>query len=125
MTPDPCPDDLPAAQPSSLDAILQHQLAKSVSQHFYESCTRITQILLTSCKWRLSPHANALILTITCPDAGTYWYITSHLKEIARQLAAFAGDARIRVLPPQGIGVPFEMGLDEILPNLPSSESNS
>lgn len=111
------PDDLPPIHKTLFDEVLQQQLERSMSQHFYEHCSRITQILLSKCEWHLTTCSSALILVIECSDIGVYWYITSHLAQIAEQLQSFAGDSRIRVVPPAGMGIAFELGVDEIRPD--------
>lgn len=110
-------DDLPPLHKTPFDELLQQQLERSISQHFFEHCSRVTQIMLNNCIWNLTICSSGLILVLQCSSSGVYWYITSHLAQIAEQLQSFAGNARIRIVPPAGMGIAFELGVDDIKPD--------
>lgn len=91
------PDDL-APIPTSLDRILQSQLEEAVSYYFYAGCDRITQTILSQCQWSIET-LDIPTLTITCPNAETYWYFVGHIKCISDYLSRVTRPSRIEVLP--------------------------
>lgn len=108
------PDDLPPAQLSSLDEELRRQLEASTAKHFYEGCDGVTQSVLSSCDWHITSNSSALMLVITCPDMTINWRVLNNIVSIGNQLAQFSGGAKVRICPPEGIGTPFEIRVDEI-----------
>ncbi|MDF5715335.1 MAG: hypothetical protein PUP93_15995 [Rhizonema sp. NSF051] len=107
-------DDLPPTETTQLDQILRFQLERSTGRYFYEACDRITQSLLSSCQWYLMTDNSTLKLVIDCPDIVTYWHIVSNITQISYRLERFVSDAKIRVYPPFGKGIPFEISVEEV-----------
>ena len=107
-------DDLPPTEVTQNDRILHWQLERATGKCFYEACDRITQALLTSCQWYITTVANTLMLVIDCPDIVTFWHIVSNIPQIGNRLERLASSAKIRVYPPFGKGMPFEIGVNEI-----------
>jgi hypothetical protein len=107
-------DDLPPTKVTQLDQILRFQFERSTGRCFYEACDRIRQALLSSCQWYLMTDNNTLKLVIDCPDIVTYWHVVSNIIQIGYRLERFASDAKIRVYPPFGKGMPFEISIQEV-----------
>ena len=107
-------DDLPPTEVTQLDQILRFQLERSTGRCFYEACDRITQSLLSSCQWYLMTDNSTFKLVIDCPDIVIYWHIVSNITQIGYRLERFASNAKIRVYPPFGKGMPFEISVEEV-----------
>ncbi|MGE5655607.1 MAG: hypothetical protein ACM37W_03255 [Actinomycetota bacterium] len=106
-------DDLPPSELKLVDRILQQQLEKSIGNHFYQTCDRTIQALLSKCQWYVTTNASTAIVTIECPHASLNWQVLKNLTKLASYLENFPR-AKIRVCPPPGTGTPFEMRVDEI-----------
>jgi hypothetical protein len=92
------PEDL-ASTPSFLDRSLLLQLEEAVSKQFFASCDRITQTFLNQCQWILITNLDVPTLTITCPDAQTYWNIIGNIENITQYLSRIIHTSRIEVIP--------------------------
>ncbi|MBF2065937.1 MAG: hypothetical protein IGS39_16180 [Calothrix sp. C42_A2020_038] len=108
------PDDMPPAIISQLDKMMQVELERSIGRCVYEDCDRITQALLLNCQWYITSEASTLRLTIDCPDVVSYWHIVSNIPQIGSRLERFSKNAKVRVYPPTGKGMPFEISVNEI-----------
>ncbi|ABA23551.1 conserved hypothetical protein [Trichormus variabilis ATCC 29413] len=107
-------DDSHPMQPTSADIILRQQLEYSLSKYFYEGCDRTLQNLLSNCRWYVTTQANAMTLVIECPDQVTNWRVLQKLVPMGKLINQMVSSAKIRVCPPEGEGVPFEMRVDEL-----------
>ena len=107
-------DDSHPVQLTSADIILRQQLEYSISRYFYEGCDRTIQDLLAACRWYVSSQTNGLTLIIECQDQITNWRILQQLTNMAELLHEVVSSAKIRVCPPKGQGMPFEMRVDEL-----------
>ncbi|GAB1538515.1 hypothetical protein NUACC21_11770 [Scytonema sp. NUACC21] len=107
-------EDSHPIQLTSADIILRQQLEYSISRYFYEGCDRNIQDLLSTCRWYVTYYEAALTLVIECPDQITNWRILQKLATMAELLHKLITSARIRVCPPKGQGMPFEMRVDEL-----------
>lgn len=107
-------DDSPPATITQLDQLLRRQLEAAVSKYFYESCDGVTQSLLISCEWYLTITATALTLVINSPNQVVNWRVLNHIVPIGGYLESFASTARIRVCPPEDVGTPVEIRVDEL-----------
>ncbi|MFN6538617.1 MAG: hypothetical protein RM021_020010 [Nostoc sp. EkiNYC01] len=107
-------DDSHPVQPTSADIILRQQLEYSISKYFYEGCDRTIQNLLSNCRWYVTTHASAMTLVIECPDQVSNWRILQQIVPMGTLLNQIISSAKIRVCPPEGQGVPFEMRVDEL-----------
>ncbi len=108
------PDDMPPTEVTREDRMLHAELEHSIGACFFQTCDRITQALLSSCQWYLTVDASSLMLIIDCPDIVTYWHIVNNIPQIGSKLEQFSSDAKIRVNPPFGKGMPFEISVNEI-----------
>ncbi|MEA5621008.1 hypothetical protein VB711_24695 [Cronbergia sp. UHCC 0137] len=108
------PDDLPPSQVTKEDGMLHLELEQSIGKCFYYACDRITQVLLSNCQWYLTSNGNSLTLIIDCPDIVSYWHIVSNIPQLGNRLERFTTDGKIRVYPPFGKGMPFEIRVNEI-----------
>jgi hypothetical protein len=108
------PDDLPPDKVTSADRMIQVELERSIGRCMYEACDQITQALLSNCQWYLTTDNSTLKLTIDCPDVVSYWHIVSNIPQIGKQIERFSSRAKIRVYPPSGKGMPFEISVNEI-----------
>ncbi|MDM9580832.1 MULTISPECIES: hypothetical protein [unclassified Nostoc] len=108
------PDDLPPAEVTKQDGMLQMELEQSAGRCFYLACDRITRVLLSNCQWYLTTNASILTLIIDCPDLVSYWHIVSNIPQLGNRLERFASNGKIRVYPPFGKGTPFEISVNEI-----------
>lgn len=106
------PEDRPPDAITDLDAVLRRQLELSTRKHFFEACDGFTQSLLMECGWTINI-AEVLMLVIHCPDPITNWRVLNRIGAIARLLAQFSPNAKIRVYPPPDTGGPFDMRVDE------------
>ncbi|OUL30470.1 hypothetical protein [Nostoc sp. 106C] len=107
-------DDSHPMQLTSADIILRQQLEYSISRYFYEACDRAIQNLLSSCRWYVTTHANAMVLVIECPDQVTNWRVLQKIVPMGTLLNQIVSSAKIRVCPPESQGIPFEMRVDEL-----------
>lgn len=108
------PDDLPAPF-TPLDRLLRLRLQEKTAAYFYQSCDRITQILLSYCRWELSFKTDALTLIIHCIDGESYWHMMSMLQLLGDRLERIGTDrAKIRICPPEEQGQAFEVQVNEI-----------
>lgn len=107
------PDDLPPAQITSQDLLLFRQFEDSISRCFYENCDGVTQALLLSCEWSIRMRGDVPVLTIVCPDQASNWRVLNNLVKVAAYLTILSKQAKIRICPPAGLGIPFEMRVDE------------
>ncbi|MBW4562314.1 MAG: hypothetical protein KME32_14410 [Mojavia pulchra JT2-VF2] len=107
-------DDSHPIQLTSADIILRQQLEYSISKYFYEACDRTIQNLLSSCRWYVTTHANAMVLVVECPDQVTNWRVLQKIVPMATLLGQMVSNAKIRVCPPESQGIPFEMRVDEL-----------
>jgi hypothetical protein len=106
------PEDLPPDAITDADANLRRQLELTTRKHFFEACEGSIQSLLMEGRWIINM-AEVPMLVIYCPNALHNWRVLSTLVAIARVLAQFSPQAKIRVYPPNGSGSPFEMRIDE------------
>ena len=107
-------DDLPPTEATGIDKMLLQQLERSTGRCFFEACDRITRALLSSCQWYITTDGSTLMLVIDAPDIVTYWHIVSNITQIGSRLQRFASSAKVRVYPPFGKGLPFEISVSEI-----------
>ncbi|WP_138496995.1 hypothetical protein [Nostoc sp. PA-18-2419] len=107
-------DDSHPVQPTSADIILRQQLEYSISKYFYDGCDRTIQNLLSNCRWYVTTHASAMTLVIECTDQVTNWRVLQQIVPMGTLLNQIISSAKIRVCPPEGQGVPFEMRVDEL-----------
>lgn len=107
-------EDSHPAQLTSADIILRQQLEYSISKYFYSSCDRNIQDLLSNCRWYVTTIAGVLTLVVECPDQITNWQILRKMVPMAKLLKKVVTSAKIRVCPPDGQGMPFEMRVDEL-----------
>jgi hypothetical protein len=108
------PDDMPPVQVTQLDRMMQVELERSIGRCVYEGCDQITRALLSNCQWYITTESSVLRLVIDCPDIVSYWHIVSNIPQIGSKLERFCKDAKIRVYPPTGKGMPFEISVNEI-----------
>ncbi|MCX7593044.1 MAG: hypothetical protein N2235_04650 [Fischerella sp.] len=108
------PDDMPPTQVTPQDKMLHLELEQSIGACFFQGCDRITQVLLSNCQWYLTTDGSSLKLVIDCPDIVTYWHIVNNIPQIGNKLEKFSSDTIIRVHPPFGKGIPFEISVNEI-----------
>ncbi len=94
--------------------MLLRQLEETIAKRLYEGYDGVTQALLMTCEWLITINASALTLAITCPNAASYWRVLNYILPIGGQLGKFSARAIIRVFPPEEMGNPFEIQVDEI-----------
>ncbi|PLZ97130.1 hypothetical protein CEN50_16135 [Fischerella thermalis CCMEE 5268] len=107
-------DDCHPLQLTSADIILRQQLENSISSYFFNACDRTIQNLLSSCRWYILSHGNALTLVVECPDQITNWRVLQKIVPMAAVLGNIISSAKIRICPPKKEGMPFEMRVDEL-----------
>ncbi|BAZ07093.1 hypothetical protein [Calothrix sp. NIES-3974] len=107
-------EDSHPVQLTSADIILRQQLEASICRYFFESCDRILQELLSRCRWYMTSTASAVTLVIECPDEISNWQILRKLPSMAKLLQEMSISGKIRIYPPTGEGMPFEMRVDEL-----------
>lgn len=107
-------DDLPPNELGQADTDLQRQLEESVTKHFYEACDGVTQGLLLRCEWRIASIVDALTLEILCPDMMTNWRVLNNVVALGNALKQFVPSAKVRICPPEDMGMPFEVRVDEV-----------
>ncbi len=108
------PDDLPPSTATPLDRLLRLRLQETAGRRFFEGCDRITQTILSRCRWAITANPDIPTLSITCADTETYWYIISNLEEIATSLRTIADLARIQIYPPIDGCTPMQLDMDEL-----------
>jgi hypothetical protein len=107
-------DDRPPVQFSQDDKTIQRQLKEALNKGFYEACSGVVQGLLLTCEWHLTTEADALTLVIACSNMTVNWRVLSNLTAIGQSLERFTPNAKISICPPIGMGIPFELRVDEI-----------
>lgn len=108
------PDDLPSPEFGNEDTFLKRQLEEATRRYFYESCDGVMQGLLLRSEWFLTTSGDALTLVIQCPDMITNWRVLNNIVLLGKKLEQFVSHAKIRICPPEGMGTPFEIRVDEI-----------
>lgn len=108
------PDDLPPSQLTYLDEMLLKNLDEVIGKHFYGTCGRIIQVLLSNCQWCIKTNSSGFILIIVCPDREMYWHIINAIPDVAKKLNQFSQMAIIRLFPPIDKGNPWEISVREI-----------
>lgn len=108
------PDDLPSPEFGNDDKVLKRCLEESIRRYFYESCDGVMQGLLLRSEWSLTTTSDALTLVILCPDMITNWRVLNNIVPLGNKLGQFVSNAKIRICPPDGMGTPFEIRVDEI-----------
>ncbi len=108
------PDDLSPSNFSAEDRELSRQLEAAARRYFYEACDGVTQALLLNCEWRLVSNAEACRLIVATEDTTTYGRILNNLAPLGTALSHFIPTARIRIFPPDAMGLPFEIRADEL-----------
>ncbi len=93
---------------------MHRQLKEALSKGFYEACSGVIQALLLACEWNLITEAHTLTLVITCPNMTINWRVLSNLAAIGHSLERFTPNAKMCICPPLGMGIPFELRVDEI-----------
>lgn len=107
-------EDSHPVQLTSADIILRQQLEASICHYFFEACDRTLQELLSRCRWYTTTTASGVVLVIECPDEITNWQILRKLVPMAKRLRQMSINGKIRIYPPTGEGMPFEMRLNEL-----------
>lgn len=107
-------DDCAPVQLGKDDQAMHRHLKEALSKGFYEACSGVIQALLLACEWHLTTEAHALTLVIACPNMTTNWRVLSNLAAIGQSLERFTPNAKICICPPVGMGIPFELRVDEI-----------
>lgn len=102
------PDDQPPPL-TSLDRALLLQLEQAVSHHFYSSCDRITQAILSHCECSITVTLDVPTLTIACPNSESYWNTVGHIKLISEYLVNTTHISRIEVIPKDRKNLYFQM----------------
>lgn len=108
------PDDLPPVQLTPHDKFMRVEFERGIGRCFYQACDQITQALLSNCQWYVTLNANLVTLIIDCPDIVAYWHIVSNIPQLGNHLQRISPEAKIRVYPPTGKGMPFEISVNEI-----------
>lgn len=96
------------------DTTMHRQLKEALSKGFYEACSGVIQALLLTCEWHLATNADVLTLVIACPNMTVNWRVLSNLVALGHSLQRFTPNAKICICPPVGMGIPFELRVDEI-----------
>ncbi len=107
-------DDRAPVQLGKDDKTMHRQLKEALSKSFYEACSGVIQALLLACEWHLTTEFNVLTLVINCPTMTTNWRVLSNLAAIGHSLERLTPNAKICICPPIGMGIPFELRVDEI-----------
>ena len=107
-------DDSHPVQLTSADIILRQQLEHSIGKYFYNGCDRTIIDLLSACRWYVTTISGVLTLVVECPDQITNWQVLRKMVPMAKLLKQVVTSAKIRVCPPEGQGLPFEMRVDEL-----------
>jgi hypothetical protein len=107
-------DDHAPVQLGKDDKTMHRQLKEVLSKGFYEACGGVIQALLLACEWHLTTETHALTLVIVCPNMAVNWRVLSNLRAIGHSLERFTPNAKICICPPMGMGIPFELRVDEI-----------
>ncbi len=106
------PADSPPKGLTDCDVRLRSQLSRSISRLFFDACDSSTQSLLKECDWAISTHAS-LTLSIDCSTEAKNLQVLNHIVVLVNHLYQFSPSIRIRVYPPVGTGVPFDMRANE------------
>jgi hypothetical protein len=107
-------DDRAPVQFGKDDKAMHRQLKETLSKGFYEACSGVIQALLLACEWHFATDADALTLVIACPTMTVNWRVLSNLAAIGNSVERFTPNAKICICPPVGMGIPFELRVDEI-----------
>jgi hypothetical protein len=107
------PDDF-LVQPSSDDALHQ-QLGEAIAKRFYQTCSGITQLILSSCEWQITKEADCLSLIVICANDMDYWHFISNLPEIESKIKQFTNHFKVQIFSSLTNRIPFEVEMAEIM----------
>jgi hypothetical protein len=108
------PEDRIDPRDRAIDGLLRRHLEVSLSKRFYDRCDRKAQILLDACEWHLTNTASALTLVMVCEERLVNWQVLNNIDLLGNYLASLSSTAKIQVYPPQGMGEPLLLRVDEI-----------
>ena len=110
------PDDLPSSKITQISEILLCQLEEATKQRFFLACNRVVRISLSSCHWYFKINSGILILIMVCNDIESYQNIMTTVPYFAETLKRFANQAKISISSPVNDGIPWVIGIADILP---------
>jgi hypothetical protein len=109
------PDDLPSHKTTLISELLLSQLEEATKKRFFLACDRTVRIVLSSCHWYFKIHSGILTLIMICHDIETYQNIMMIVPHLAEQLTKFANQAKISISSPVNQGIPWVIGVKDIL----------
>jgi hypothetical protein len=105
------PDDF-SQQPA--DGALHQQLGEAIARRFYQTCSGITQLILSGCEWHIDKQGERLSLVVSCGNDMDYWHFISNLPEIERQIKQFTNHFKVQIFSPLTNRTPFELEMAEL-----------
>ncbi|MBE9005636.1 hypothetical protein IQ259_11410 [Fortiea sp. LEGE XX443] len=115
------PDDLPSHKTTLISEVLLSQLEETIKRSFFLGCDRTVRVLLSSCHWYFKINSGILIFIIVCQDIESYQHILTTVPYLADKLKHFANQAKISISSPVNHGIPWVIGINDILPGEDSS----
>ncbi|MCF4968905.1 hypothetical protein [Nostoc sp. CMAA1605] len=110
------PDDLPTHKTTLISEILLSQLEEVTKTKFYLACRHKVRILLSSCHWYFKVNSGILMLIMVCHDIESYQNVMMNVPYLASRLKLFANHAKISISSPVNQGMPWVVGINQILP---------
>jgi hypothetical protein len=114
------PDDLPTHR-TIISEVLLSQLEETIKRRFFLACDRTIRVLLSSCHWYFKINSGILILIMVCQDIESYQHVLTTVPYLADKLKLFANQAKISISSPVNHGIPWVIGINDILPGEDSS----
>lgn len=108
------PDDLPSTKARLLTELMYRQLEEATCRRFYQACTPIMRVLLSSCHWYFQINTSPLMLIMICYNVESYCHITNAIPQFIQKLKLFSNNSKIHLFSPDK-GMPWEMEIQEIL----------
>ncbi|WP_392531662.1 hypothetical protein [Nostoc sp. C117] len=110
-------DDMPPTRVTLLNELFYRQLEEATCRRFYQACSPIMRVLLSSCHWYFKINTSPLMLVIICYDTESYLYIVDAIPHFIKKLKQFSNKSKIHVFSPSHQGEPWEIEIEEISDN--------
>ena len=108
------PDDLPSSKATLVNELMYRQLEEATCKRFYQACTLIMRVLLSSCHWYFQINTSPLMLIMICYDVESYCHITNAIPQFVKKLKLFSHKSKIHLFSPEK-EIPWSMEIQEIL----------
>lgn len=107
------PDDLPLKSATLLNELMYRQLEEATYRCFYQACSPLMRVLLSSCHWYFKINTSPLMLIMICYNVESYYNISNAIPQFIKKLKLFSNNSKIHLFSPDK-GIPWEIQIQEI-----------